>query len=82
MFLKDNLVSEPIISVKEARKILGKVADRMSDDELSQTIGTLDLLAKDALKQAHQRIQTKADAIDLANLIYDIYQDKKSKGVN
>lgn len=75
-------MSKPIISVKEARKILGNVADKMSDEELLETIGTLDLLAKDALKQAKHKVQLKSDAKDLANLIYDIYQDKKSKGVN
>lgn len=70
-------MGKPIISVKEARKILGSVADRMSDEELLETIGTLDLLAKDALDQAKRKVQMKADAADLANLIYDIYQDKK-----
>jgi hypothetical protein len=68
---------KPIISIKEARKILGSVSDRMSDEELLETIDTLDLLAKDALEHAKREVQMKADAKDLANLIYDIYQDKK-----
>lgn len=68
---------KPIISVEEAREILGDVASRMSDEELTETIKTLDLLAKDALEQARREVQMKADARDLAELIYDIYQDKK-----
>lgn len=72
-------MSKPVISVQEARKILGKVSDRMSDEELLTTIDTLDLLAKDALEHARREVQMKADAKDLANLIYDIYKDKKSK---
>jgi hypothetical protein len=67
----------PIISIKEARKIIGSDADKMSDDELEEVIGTLDLLAKDALELARREIRMKSDAKDLANLIYDIYQDKK-----
>lgn len=70
---------KPIISIKEARKLLGKDASRMSDEELLETIETIDLLAKDALDLARHKLQTKADARDLANLIYDIYQDKKRK---
>jgi division protein CdvB (Snf7/Vps24/ESCRT-III family) len=68
---------EPVISIKEARKILGDVADRMSDEELLETINTLDLLAIDALDDAKRKAQMKADARDLAELLYDIYQDKK-----
>lgn len=68
---------KPIISIKEAREILGDVADRLSDEELLETINTLDLLAKDALDLAKREVQMKADARDLAQLIYDIYQDKK-----
>jgi hypothetical protein len=72
---------EPIVSLKEAREILGDVADRMSDKELLETINALDLLAKDALEHARREIQIKADARDLAELIYDIYQDKKKSAV-
>jgi hypothetical protein len=72
-------MTKPIISVKEARKILGKDADRMSDTELMEVIDTLDLLAKDALDLARRKISMKNDAKDLANLVYDIYQDKKKQ---
>lgn len=70
-------MNEPVISVSEARKILGKDAEGMSDAEIADVIGTLDLLAKDALETARQRILMKRDARDLANLIYDVYQEEK-----
>lgn len=71
---------DPIVSIKEARKILGNSAERMSDNELLETINTLDLLAADAIRQAKRKLQIKAHAVDFANLIYYIYKDKKSKG--
>ncbi len=71
----------PIVSIKEAREILGANATGMSDDEILEVITTLDLLAKDALEQARTRLRMKRDAKDLANLVYDIYQDKE-KGSN
>jgi hypothetical protein len=70
---------EPVISVKEARKILGADSDDMSDDELLELIGTLDLLARDALKLAHEQLLMKKDANALASVIYDVYKDKKQQ---
>jgi hypothetical protein len=69
--------NKPVMSVKEARKILGDDAVGMSDDEIAGVIDTLDLLAKDALEMAKNKIRMKKDASDLANLIYDIYQDEE-----
>ncbi len=69
---------KPIISVAEAREILGSDASRMTDAEIEELITTLDLLAKDALAMARKQIRMKNDAEDMANLIYDINQDKKS----
>ena len=66
-----------IVSVKEARKMLGKDAHGMSDDEIIQVITTLDLLAKDALELARVKLRRKKDAKALANVGYDIYQDEK-----
>jgi hypothetical protein len=71
----DNL----IISVEEARKILGSAATAMSDEEIIEVISTLDIMAKDALETARYKLHMKKDATDLANLIYDIYQDKKER---
>jgi hypothetical protein len=71
----DNL----IISVEEARKILGSAATAMSDEEIIEVISTLDIMAKDALETARNKLHMKKDATDLANLIYDIYQDKKER---
>jgi uncharacterized protein YkuJ len=68
---------QPIISVKEAREILGNDAIDMSDDELLAVINTLDLLAKDALDEAKRRIRMKKDAKELAEVIYSVYKDDK-----
>ena len=38
---------KPIVSVKEARKILGKDAVGMSDEEIINVINTLDIMAKE-----------------------------------
>jgi len=44
-----------IISLKEARKILGKEAsDKLSDEELERVIDDLDYLARAALKMAKE----------------------------
>jgi len=67
------------ITVKEARKILGKDADGMSDSEIEETLITLNLLAKDALKLSKEKLLMKRDAKRMAELVYDIYQDKKSR---
>jgi Ca2+-binding EF-hand superfamily protein len=39
-------LSDQIISVKEARKILGKEAKSMSDEEIEKVINDLDAIAK------------------------------------
>lgn len=66
-----------IISVKEARKILGKTASGMTDEEIEKLIENLDDIAVHALKDAREK-RMKEDAMAMAELIYDIYQDKKS----
>lgn len=71
---------KPIISVKEARKILGKDADDMTNLEIENVIETLDLLAKDSLQVSKEKLLMKRDARRMAELIYDIYQDKKNSG--
>jgi hypothetical protein len=62
-----------IITVSEARKILGKSSKNMSDDEIIDVISTLDIIAKDSL----EKLRIKRDANELASLIYDVYQDEK-----
>jgi hypothetical protein len=69
----DNL----IVSLEEARKILGADAVNMTDEEIIEVVSTLDILAKDALQTARTKLRMKNDAKELATLIYDIYQDKK-----
>lgn len=67
----------PIVTVEEAREILGSDAIRMTDEEIVEVITTLDLLARDALETARNKLRLENDTEDLAQLIYDIYQDKK-----
>lgn len=68
-----------IISVKEARVILGDKAADMSDREIDFVKETLDLIAKDALKISKEELHRKRNAYRTAQLTYDIYQDKKRK---
>lgn len=68
---------KPIISIKEARKILGKTAERMTDEEIDSVIETLDLLAVEALKLSKEDLLRKRDAKRLAELTYDIYQEQR-----
>lgn len=45
------------MSVKEARKILGKDAEKMTDDEVAKLIEDVDELAKLALRVAEERVK-------------------------
>lgn len=72
-----NFDDDLIVSIKEARKLLGKDANGMTDDEIIHVITTLDLLAKDALQEAKIKLRRKRDAKALANVVYDIYKDEK-----
>lgn len=65
-----------IVSVKEARKILGKMAKEMTDEEIIELVNNLDALAIDALRQAREK-RMKEDAMAFAELLYDIYRNKK-----
>lgn len=57
-----------IISLKEARKILGKnISDKMSDDELEKTILLMSDIASDFLKKAHNNPGWIQDIKKLAN---------------
>ncbi len=64
-----------IISIKEARKILGNIANTMTDKQIEELVETLDVLAVQALKIAREK-RIKEDAQALAELTYDIYTDK------
>lgn len=63
-----------IISVDEARKILGNDAEKYSDEDIEKIILDLDAMAGCDLKEA-MRLREQA-ASDLARLIYDIYCEK------
>jgi hypothetical protein len=71
-------MNKPIISVEEARNILGEDALQMTDTEILNVINTLDLLAKDALQEAQRRIRMKKDAKGLAEVIYTEYKSDKT----
>ncbi len=43
-------MNKQIISVKEARKLLGKTAENMTDEEIEKTIIDLNFIAKHAIK--------------------------------
>ena len=70
-----------IISVKEARKILGESYEHMSDEEIERLIIDLDAIAVYALREAREK-HLKEDANKMAHLLYDIYQDKKRNEKN
>jgi hypothetical protein len=70
------MVKNSIVSIEEARKILGSKADNMSDAEIVELVDNLDVIAVEALRLSHEK-HMKEDAMAMANLIYDIYQDKK-----
>ncbi len=70
-------MTESVISIKEARKILGITAENMTDEEIESTVVTLDLLAIQALKLSKEELLRKRDAKKLAELTYDIYKDTK-----
>lgn len=68
-----------IMSIKEARKILGSDAEGMSDQEISLIVETLHTLAKAAIEDAKVKSRMKQDAGELASLIYDITKEKTNE---
>ena len=67
------------VTVREARRILGKDADGMTDAEITEVVSTLTMLARDTLETARLKMLRKRDAKRLAELIYDVYKDEKAK---
>jgi hypothetical protein len=70
-------IQNAVISIQEARTILGADARDMTDTEIEYLIEALDIMAKDALKLAKDELHRKRDAKQMAELIYDVYKDKK-----
>jgi KaiC/GvpD/RAD55 family RecA-like ATPase len=68
------------VFVKEARKILGKMAKEMTDKEITKLVDNLDAIAIDALRQAREK-RIEEDALAMTELIYDIYVDRKINDV-
>lgn len=46
---------KPIISIKEARKLLGKNNKDLSDEEIAKLVEDLDFLAKHAIEQFKEK---------------------------
>lgn len=67
-----------IVPIDEARKILGKMSNEMTDEEIIELVDNLDAIAIEALRQAREKRMYK-DAMAFAELLYDIYQDKGSR---
>lgn len=65
-----------IVLIKEARKILGKTASGMSDQEIEKLVEDLDFIAVHALKNAREK-RLKEDTMATAEFLYDVYQDEK-----
>lgn len=76
-----NYQRNQIVPVEKARKILGKLAKEMTDQEIIDLVDNLDVIAIDALKQAREKRMLE-DAMAFAELLYDIYRDKKSTSGN
>ncbi len=64
-----------IVSIQEARKILGDEAKDMTDLQVQQLIEDLDVIALYSLQEAVNK--RKKDATRLASLIYDAYKGNK-----
>ena len=47
---------QPITSVKEARKLLGKEYERLTDERVAELVGRLHQLAKVSLDMARERL--------------------------
>ena len=54
-------MTEPIMSIEEARELLGKDADKMSDEEIEKLICDLDVIARWAIRDYLTLRQTGID---------------------
>lgn len=71
---------KPIISVKEARKLLGKEAKSMTDGEVARLIEDTHELAKLALQAAIEKVQMeRKELLEWANFLYSRYLFHKAK---
>lgn len=74
------------MSIKEARKLLGKKYDSLPDDEVEKLINDLSFLARGALDMAKKKIeQEKVDERhlrELASFLYTRYMFHKAKEIN
>lgn len=66
-----------VISVKEARKILGQLADNMSDEEVEKLIDNLSFIAEDSLKKVRKKL-SEEELIEIGSYLNDFYVVKKA----
>ena len=53
--LRRDIYTSQIISIKEARKLLGSSAERISDDQVGEIIDTLHLMARKYLSNPRSK---------------------------
>ncbi len=70
---------KPMISVEEAREILGSSALGMTDEDIFDVIETLDLMAKESLKKAKEKLAIKRSARDFAGFLYEQYIEEQKQ---
>lgn len=46
---------KPVITIKEARKIMGKEAEKYTDDEIAKMVDDLDFIARLAIKDFKEK---------------------------
>jgi len=74
------MAMSPIISIKEARQILGKDAEGLGDEEIINIINTLDEIAKFALEDAKKRVRLeRTELLQLASFLYSRYIVDKTR---
>lgn len=64
-----------VMSVKEARNLLGDDGANMGDVEIEELVNNLEILARYALRQSQTEREVQKDAAGLAELIYDCHQE-------
>lgn len=60
----DNLLNKPIISIKEARKLLGANYDNKSDAQISEIICSMRAVANTLLEMAASSTKQNGDIIE------------------
>jgi len=54
-------MDKPVMSVKEARKLLGKDATSLSDEEIEKLISDLEFIARQAIRSYHSKLSSRVE---------------------